>query len=90
MPNEVSAGKPTTRRHSEQEKAAAVRIVRSLRAELRTTQNIVHRVSTQPGYGVESVRARGLAPGGHVVASDILQGHGSQGRGVDGERAIFR
>lgn len=39
MPSEVSAGKPTTRRYSEQEKAAAVRMVRSLRAELGTSQN---------------------------------------------------
>ena len=57
MPNEVSAGKPTTRRYSEQEKAAAVRMVRSLRAELGTSQNTVNRVATQLGYGVESVRS---------------------------------
>ena len=57
MPKEVSVGKPTTRRYSEQEKAAAVRMVRSLRAELGTSQNTVHRVATQLGYGVESVRS---------------------------------
>ena len=36
MPKEQSPGKPTTRRYSEQEKAAAVRMVRTLRAELGT------------------------------------------------------
>ncbi len=57
MPKEVSAGKPTKRRYSEQEKAGAVRMVRSLRSELGSSQNTVARVATQLGYGVESVRA---------------------------------
>ena len=52
MPKEQTAGKPTTRRYSPEEKAAAVRMVRTLRAELGT----VNRVATQLGYGVESVR----------------------------------
>lgn len=56
MPKEQSAGKPTTRRYSDQEKAAAVRMVRSLRAELGSEHGTVHRVATQRGYGVESVR----------------------------------
>lgn len=34
MPKEQSLGKPTTRRYSAEEKAGAVRMVRSLRAEL--------------------------------------------------------
>ena len=34
MPKEQSPGKPTTRRYSAEEKAAAVRMVRTLRAEL--------------------------------------------------------
>src|SRR5215213_10346018 len=34
MPEDVSKGRPTTRRYSEEEKAAAVRMVRALRAEL--------------------------------------------------------
>lgn len=34
MPSERTAGKPTTRRYSPEEKAAAVRMVRTLRAEL--------------------------------------------------------
>lgn len=57
MPKELSNGKPTTRRYSEEEKAAAVRMVRTLRAELGVTQGTVKRVATQLGYGVESVRA---------------------------------
>jgi hypothetical protein len=38
MPKEHSPGKPTTRRYSEQEKEAAVRMVRTLRADLRTDE----------------------------------------------------
>ena len=52
MPREQAVGKPTTRRYSSEEKAAAVRMVRALRAELGTVQ----RVAAQLGYGVESVR----------------------------------
>ena len=60
MPKEQSPGKPTTRRYSEQEKAAAVRMVRTLRAELGSEHGTVQRVADQLGYGVESVR-RGCA-----------------------------
>jgi transposase len=57
MPNESSPGKkPTSRRYSPEEKAAAVRMVRALRAELGTEQGTVARVARQLGYGVESVR----------------------------------
>ncbi|WP_315279515.1 IS3 family transposase [Kocuria carniphila] len=56
MPKELANGKPTTRRYSDEEKAAAVRMVRTLRAELGVTQGTVQRVATQLGYGVESVR----------------------------------
>ncbi|MBN7552153.1 IS3 family transposase [Mycobacteroides abscessus] len=71
MPKEQSPGKPTTRRYSPEEKAAAVRMVRTLRAELGTDQGTVSRVARQLGYGVESVRSwvrqsdidEGLAPG---------------------------
>lgn len=45
------------RRYSAEEKAAAVRMVRTLRAELGTTQGTVQRVADQLGYGIESVRA---------------------------------
>jgi len=36
MPKDTTVGKPTTRRYSPDEKAAAVRMVRTLRAELGT------------------------------------------------------
>ena len=39
-----------------EEKAAAVRMVRALRAELGTEHGTVQRVATQLGYGIESVR----------------------------------
>jgi transposase len=41
MPKEQSPGKPTTRRYSPEEKAAAVRMVRTLRAELGTEHGTV-------------------------------------------------
>src|SRR5512135_1942891 len=57
MPSEHRAGKPTTRRYSAEEKAAAVRMVRSLQAETGTRTGTVRRVAEQLGYGVESVRS---------------------------------
>ena len=57
MPAERTAGKPTTRRYSPEEKQAAVRMVRSLRAETGMTHGAVRRVAEQLGYGVESVRS---------------------------------
>ena len=68
MPRELANGKPTTRRYSSEEKAAAVRMVRTLRAELGVTQGTVQRVATQLGYGVESVRM-------WVKQADIDDGH---------------
>ena len=56
MPKELASGKPTTRRYSVEEKAAAVRMVRTLRAELGVTQGTVQRVAAQLGYGVETGR----------------------------------
>lgn len=47
----------TGRRYSAEEKAAAVRMVRTLRAELGTDRGTVQRVALQLGYGVESVRS---------------------------------
>jgi transposase len=70
MPKEQSPGKPTTRRYSPEEKAAAVRMVRALRAELGTEHGTVFRVATQLGYGVESVRS-------WVRQADIDEGHAS-------------
>lgn len=49
--------KNTGRRYSCEEKAAAVRMVRTLRAELGTSQGTVKRVAEQLGSGVESVRS---------------------------------
>jgi transposase len=57
MSKDQSPEKPSARRYSPQEKAAAVRMVRTLRAELGTEQGTVSRVARQLGYGVESVRA---------------------------------
>jgi transposase len=57
MPKEQSPGKPTSRRYSPEEKVAAVRMVRTLRAELGTEHGTVQRVAHQLGYGVESVRS---------------------------------
>ena len=57
MPSERTAGKPTTRRYSPEEKAAAVRMVRSLQAETGMTHGAIRRVAEQLGYGVESVRS---------------------------------
>jgi transposase-like protein len=56
MPKEQSPGKPNTRRYSEEQKAAAVRMVRTLRAEFGTEHGTVKRVADQLGHGVESVR----------------------------------
>jgi transposase len=49
MPNEQVPGKPQTRRYSQEDKDAAVRMVRTLRAELGTTQGTVQRVAEQLG-----------------------------------------
>jgi transposase-like protein len=68
MPNEHVPGKPQTRRYSPEEKAAAVRMVRTLRAELGTEHGTVQRVASQLGYGVESVRQ-------WVKQADIDEGH---------------
>jgi transposase len=57
MPKDTTPGKPTTRRYSPDEKAAAVRMVRTLRAELGTEHGTIQRVAVQLGYGTESVRS---------------------------------
>ena len=68
MVSKQGFGKPTGRRYSPEEKAAAVRMVRTLRAELGTDHGTVHRVATQLGYGVESVRM-------WVKQADVDDGH---------------
>lgn len=68
MVSNQGSGKPTARRYSAEEKAAAVRMVRTLRAELGTERGTVHRVATQIGYGVESVRM-------WVKQADVDDGH---------------
>ncbi len=57
MAKSQGSGKSTARRYSPEEKAAAVRMVRTLRAELGTEHGTVQRVASQLGYGTESVRA---------------------------------
>ena len=79
MPKEQSPGKPTTRRYSPEEKAAAVRMVRTLRAELGTEQGTVARVARQLGYGVESVRS-------WVRQADIDDGHAPGVSSVESQR----
>ncbi len=81
MPKEESPGKPTTRRYSSEDTAAAVRMVRTLRAELGTEHGTVHRVARQLGYGIESVRAwvrqadidDGYAPGVSTAESKRIK-----------------
>jgi transposase len=81
MPKEQLSGKPTSRRYSLEEKAAAVRMVRTLRAELGTDHGTVYRVARQLGYGVESVRTwvrqadidDGYAPGVSTAESQRIK-----------------
>ena len=68
MPKEKTPGSPTTRRYSPEEKAQAVRLVRTLRAELGTEHGTVQRVAAQLGYGTESVRS-------WVKQADVDDGH---------------
>lgn len=68
MATNQGSGKPTARRYSPEEKAAAVRMVRTLRAELGTEHGTVQRVALQLGYGIESVRT-------WVKQADIDDGH---------------
>ena len=57
MPTDHAVGRPQSRRYSPEEKASAVRMVRSLRAETGTMTGTIRRVAEQLGYGVESVRS---------------------------------
>ena len=56
MARQQRAGRSSSYRYSEVERAQAVRLVRALRAELGTDFGTVRRVADQLGFGVESVR----------------------------------
>ncbi len=79
MANESTSGKPTARRYNPEEKAAAVRMVRTLRAELGTEHGTVQRVADQLGYGTESVRS-------WVRQADVDEGHAPGVSTVDAGR----
>jgi transposase len=57
MSQEMSPGRPTTRRYSEAEKERAVRMVRQLRKELGHDHGTIGRVAEQLGIGTESLRS---------------------------------
>jgi transposase len=57
MPSIGQSGKPQSRRYTPDEKAAAVRMVMTLRVELGTKYGTVKRVAEQFGYGQETVRS---------------------------------
>ena len=57
MARKQPPARPTARRYTPDEKAQAVRLVRTLRDELGTAHGTVQRVANQLGYGVESVRS---------------------------------
>jgi transposase-like protein len=73
------AGRRTTRRYTDAEKAQAVRLVRQLRKELGTDHGTIQRVARQLGYGVESVRL-------WVRQADIDDGLAAGTTTGDGER----
>ena len=79
MPHERIPGKPSTRRYTPAEKEQAVRLVRTLRAELGTEHGTIQRVAAQLGYGVESVRS-------WVRQADIDDGHKPGTTSADAER----
>jgi len=56
MAREITSGKPTTRRYTNEDRDRAVRLVFQLREELGESQGTVVRVAEQLGYGSESVR----------------------------------
>ena len=58
MPKEMVNGKPTTHRYSEEEKTAAVRMIRTLRAELGVTQGTVQGTLTAEALPASRPRSR--------------------------------
>lgn len=57
MATKKSPKRPTARRYTPEERAQAVRLVRTLRDELGTSHGTIQRIANQLGYGVESVRS---------------------------------
>lgn len=92
MVSNQGSGKPTTRRYSPEAKAAAVRMVRTLRAELGTEYGTVHRVASQLGYGrltkPSSVRGgmRSVKPRQGSIGSPFRRGRPEPRSGVDPKR----
>ncbi len=92
------SGKPTTRRYTPEEKEQAVRMVRTLRAELGTSQGTVRRVAQQLGYGVESVRTwvrqsgvdRGETPGVSTADAARIKQLEQENRELRRANAILR
>lgn len=60
--------KPTARQYSPQEKAAAVRMVRTLRAELGTEHGTVQRVASQLGFSSGMIHV--VMPGSVMPRND--------------------
>ena len=96
--NVVVDAKPTTRRYTPEEKEQAVRMVRTLRAELGTSQGTVRRVAEQLGYGVESVRTwvkqaeidAGESPGVTTAAAARIKELEQENRELKRANAILR
>jgi transposase len=93
-----TSGKPQSRRYTPEEKEQAVRMVRTLRAELGTSQGTVKRVAQQLGYGVESVRGwvkqaeidSGDAPGTTTAEAARIKELEQELREVNRANAILR
>ena len=57
MGNNKQRRSPQARRYPPEEKAQAIRLVRTLRDELGTSRGTVQRIARQLGYGTESLKA---------------------------------
>jgi transposase-like protein len=81
MGEERTAGKPTTKWYSPEEKARAVRLVRQLREELGTSHGTIQRVADQIGCEVESLRtwAKQADIDGCRAGPDLERGGGAEG-----------
>jgi transposase len=94
----AASGKSSSRRYTPEEKEQAVRMVRTLRAELGTSQGTVKRVAAQLGYGVESVRTwvkqaeidGGEAPGVTTAEAERIRRLEQENRELRRANAILR